>query len=718
MTKSKYTTLICVIIVCVGVLFTLFYLYGGVFSPSEKTAAEYAEFFNTSYVHTLDIQVDETAWDGMLEDAMAKEYISCDLEIDGEKIVNAAIRTKGNSSLSSVAGMDSDRYSFKVEFDHYMDGNTYKGLDKLALNNIIQDTTYMKDYFSYTMMNFMGAYAPLCSYVNITVNGEPWGLYLAVEGIEEAFAERNFGADAGKIYKPDSMSMGGSNKLGDGNPPENGMQPPGMDGRKPFGNTMPGPPEDNHTGGQGENTAGAGKNAESSGTEEKQIQDGTIKMAENMPETERNIQNQNGAEKRGAFGGGPGGNAQDVALQYIDDDPDSYPNIFDQSVFDVDGKDKKRLIRALEKLNAGDVKESVNVDEVLRYFAVHNFVNNFDSYTGSLGHNYYLYEKNGMLSMIAWDYNLAFGAFGGMGRPFGQEKQDENGTQADAATESVNFPIDTPVSGVSMEDRPLLNQLLSNATYQKLYHEYMDTFIAQYFESGIFAQEIDRVTEMLAPYVQSDATAFYTFEEFTAGVQTLKTYCTLRAQSVRGQLNGEIPSTQEEQDADSSSFVDGSQISISDMGSNHMGGMGGGPGEMFGQDGMENAALPESVGEQGLQSDGQQAENTKMQDTTNPAPIPEDAGGRPAEGVLNEQGQNRLRENPQQQETLKQENLINKEKNNAEDQQFSKNNFAGAPINGGKQNQQSAWEQYVGLGISVVALLLGILFAALYRKRR
>ena len=149
-----------------------------------------------------------------------------------------------------------------------------------------------------------------------------------------------------------------------------------------------------------------------------------------------------------------------------------------------------------------------------------------------------------------------------------------------------------------------------------------------------------------------------------------------------------------------------------------MGGMGGGPGEMFGQDGMENDALPESVGEQGLQSDGQQAENTKMQDTTNPAPIPEDAGGRPAEGVLNEQGQNRLRENPQQQETLKQENLINKEKNNAENQQFSKNNFAGAPINGRKQNQQSAWEQYVGLGISVVALLLGILFAALYRKRR
>jgi spore coat protein CotH len=30
---------------------------------------------------------------------------------------------------------DSERYSFKIEFDHFNDGETYHGLDKLALNN-------------------------------------------------------------------------------------------------------------------------------------------------------------------------------------------------------------------------------------------------------------------------------------------------------------------------------------------------------------------------------------------------------------------------------------------------------------------------------------------------------------------------------------------------------------------------------------------------------
>ena len=88
-----------------------------------------------------------------------------------------------------VSSMDSERYSFEVEFDHYDDSITYYGLDKLSLNNLIQDTTMIKDYLTYTMMNEFDVAAPLCSFVYITVNGEDWGLYLAVEGIEDSFLE-------------------------------------------------------------------------------------------------------------------------------------------------------------------------------------------------------------------------------------------------------------------------------------------------------------------------------------------------------------------------------------------------------------------------------------------------------------------------------------------------------------------------------------------------
>lgn len=170
--------------------------------------------FDTSVVHTIDIVMDD--WEGFIAGCEDEEYVLCDLVIDGEEQPGAGIRAKGNTSLSSVAAYGNDRYSFKIEFDHYDSSLSYYGLDKLNLNNIIQDNTYMKDFLSYQLMAAAGAAAPLCSYVWITVNGEDWGLYLAVEGVEESFLMRNYGTDYGELYKPDSMEMGGGRGNGGG----------------------------------------------------------------------------------------------------------------------------------------------------------------------------------------------------------------------------------------------------------------------------------------------------------------------------------------------------------------------------------------------------------------------------------------------------------------------------------------------------------------------
>ena len=80
----------------------------------------------------------------------------------------------------------------------------------------------------------------------------------------------------------------------------------------------------------------------------------------------------------------------------------------------------------------------------------------------------------------------------------------------------------------------------------------------------------------MSPYVEKDPTKFYTYEEFEAGMEALREFCALRAESVRGQLRGTIPSTSAGQTEDSSALVDASHITLSDMGS--MGGGGGFPG--------------------------------------------------------------------------------------------------------------------------------------------
>ena len=71
---------------------------------------------------------------------------------------------------------------------------------------------------------------------------------------------------------------------------------------------------------------------------------------------------------------------------------------------------------------------------------------------------------------------------------------------------------------------------------------------------------------MISSYVESDPSAFYTAEEFEKAVDTLKTFCTKHAESIRGQLEGTIPSTTQGQRADSSSLIDASEISTADMG--------------------------------------------------------------------------------------------------------------------------------------------------------
>lgn len=55
-------------------------------------------------------------------------------------------------------------------------------------------------------------------------------------------------------------------------------------------------------------------------------------------------------------------------------------------------------------------------------------------------------------------------------------------------------------------------------------------------------------------------------------MEALEVFCLLRAQSVQGQLEGTIPSTDDGQSADSSSLVDASSVDISAMGTMNNGG--------------------------------------------------------------------------------------------------------------------------------------------------
>lgn len=524
-------------------------------AASGVTLGYETRLFDTSVVHTIDIVMDD--WEGFIAGCEDEEYVLCDLVIDGEEQPGAAIRAKGNTSLSSVAAYGNDRYSFKVEFDHYDSSLSYYGLDKLNLNNIIQDNTYMKDYLCYRLMAAAGAPAPLCSYVWITVNGEDWGLYLAVEAVEESFLLRNYGTGYGELYKPDSTEMGGGRGNGGGfdmddfqERMENGESTAPEDMELPEDMEMPEDmqPPDGMTLPEGEapqlpESGESGMEMQRPGGmrgQEGSAQNGTEDGAAELPD---------GADAMpgGGMQGGMMG-SDDVCLVYTDDEYESYSNIFNNAKTDVSSSDKDRLIAALKALGeGGDVSGCVDIESVISYFVAHNFVCNFDSYTGTMVHNYYLYEDEGILSMIPWDYNLAFGGF-------------MSGSDAESL---INWDIDEPVSGGTIESRPMLAWIFGSEEYTELYHEAFAEFIDTLFTSGEFERLMEETIALISPYVERDPTKFCTYEEFTLGAETLTEFCLLRAESISYQLAGEDVT------------VDAGGLELSDMGGMSTGGMGG-----------------------------------------------------------------------------------------------------------------------------------------------
>ena len=561
MSGSKHFDKIAWTVTAIILVVTILFMNGGVLGleAMAHTMGYENRLFDNTKVHTIDIVMDD--WDEFIANATSEEYYTAAMVIDGEAYKNVGIRGKGNTSLSTVSSMDSERYSFKVEFDHYDNSITYHGLDKLSLNNLIQDTTMMKDYLTYTMMNEFGAAAPLCSFVYITINGEDWGLYLAGEGVEDSFLERNYGTSYGELYKPDSMSFGGGRGNGkdfnmedfmnredsaDGSEQGNRMPDRGsFDPSAMFGGEMP------DMGNFDPSTMFGGEMPDMGNFDPSQMQGGMPQMP-GMTQGENDSESGNTSSFGGGFNfGGMGGfgmGSSDVKLQYVDDNISSYSNIWNNAKTDITAADQTRLIESLKKLSSGEQIESVvDIDAVIRYFVVHNYVCNGDSYTGSMIHNYYLYEENGQMAMIPWDYNLAFGTF-----------------QGGSGQSTVNTPIDAPVSGGAGEDRPMWNWILSDESYTELYHQYFAEFLNTVDVQTI----IDNAYNWIKTYVEKDPTAFYTYEEFETGVETMRQFCELRSESISMQLaNGETTTNM--------SYVDASGLSTSDMGSMG-GGFGGG----------------------------------------------------------------------------------------------------------------------------------------------
>ncbi|QMV41198.1 CotH kinase family protein [Cohnella cholangitidis] len=403
-------------------------------SLTETTEKIEQQVFPKDKVVDVKITVDEDDFQDMLDNASAEELKMASVEYNGIKMDNIGIRTKGNLSLRSVVSSDSDRYSFKLSFDEYISSQTLFGISKINLNNNYSDTTYMREFLTYELAETMGLPTPEYSYVNVYVNGELWGFYLAIEQIGDAYLERHFGNSYGALYKAEFGMGGGGPNAGGG-------------------------------------MAGAtGSN------------------------------NSNGGD-----------------LLWQGDDLDSYGALARKSKSSNDDI----LLDMLDELNNGsDYEKVLDVEESLKYIALNAVTVNMDSYLGSNKQNYYLYEDDGIFSVLPWDYNMAFGGMGS----------------------SSQVMIDEPTQG-AVAERPLVSKLLAVEEYKAKYHEIIQSMIDGYLADDTFAARVTEIKELISPYVKQDPRPFYTYEQYESAVPQLVSFTSSRVANVAGQLDGSIASS-------------------------------------------------------------------------------------------------------------------------------------------------------------------------------
>jgi len=148
-----------------------------------------------------------------LASAMGIEFKSVHgaIAIEDRRFNDVAVRYKGNGTY--LEGQGAGKFSFKIDLNQFVKGQTYGGVTKLNLHNNVTDPSWMNEPLSYRLYRDAGVPAPRTSYARLylTVPGKHEkryaGLYSLVENIDDQFISRNFKNKQGALFKPVSTNL-------------------------------------------------------------------------------------------------------------------------------------------------------------------------------------------------------------------------------------------------------------------------------------------------------------------------------------------------------------------------------------------------------------------------------------------------------------------------------------------------------------------------------
>jgi spore coat protein H len=143
-------------------------------------------------------------------------WVEADIEMDGVVWTNAGIRFKGNSSLASAWRSGNYKLPFKLNMDEFedahpeIDNQRFYGFDELSFSSNWSDNSLLREKVTADVFREAGLASANTAFYAVYVDyGEGpvyFGLYTAVEVVEDTVIGTQFADDSGNAYKPEGAA--------------------------------------------------------------------------------------------------------------------------------------------------------------------------------------------------------------------------------------------------------------------------------------------------------------------------------------------------------------------------------------------------------------------------------------------------------------------------------------------------------------------------------
>ena len=155
-----------------------------------------AHFFESGRIPSLRIQIADTNLTRLRNNA--RVYVRATVR-EGDRVYpEVGLHLKG--AAGSFRPIDDAKPALTLNFDKFVDGQNFHGLDKLALNNSVQDPTYLTEALCADLFLAADVPTPRSTHARVELNGRDLGLYVLKEGFDKAFLRRHFKNVKGNLY--------------------------------------------------------------------------------------------------------------------------------------------------------------------------------------------------------------------------------------------------------------------------------------------------------------------------------------------------------------------------------------------------------------------------------------------------------------------------------------------------------------------------------------